>query len=141
MSDEPRCINRDTGKPCDWRDPNAVLVEDFDAEYRALRRRSAMTALAVNLQMREHRKRVAESDPRRAVDPMGMTARDEADRAIDEFHRRDASQLAKEDVNYSYATDPARSCGTCANFDGKSGCLIVAGLIRRVDTCSRWSQA
>jgi hypothetical protein len=50
-------------------------------------------------------------------------------------------QPADVTVNYRYATDPMESCGQCEFFSLPGKCQIVAGPIRAVDTCQRWSQA
>ncbi len=44
-------------------------------------------------------------------------------------------KMAKEDVNYRYAGDPARSCGACTHFIEPGACAKVSGLIRLVDVC------
>lgn len=46
-----------------------------------------------------------------------------------------AGQVAKEDANYRYAGDSDRRCENCKHFDGASGCALVGGIIRKVDTC------
>jgi len=76
-----------------------------------------------------------DDDPRRVGHPLGMKPQD--DDGSDE--PREGAQQSKDDVNYRYAIDQSKSCGTCVNFDGESGCRIVAGLIRAVDTCDMWA--
>src|SRR5207244_3152178 len=46
----------------------------------------------------------------------------------------------KEDpqVNYRYGADKSRMCGQCVHFREGGACEIVAGLIRRVDTCDKF---
>jgi hypothetical protein len=50
------------------------------------------------------------------------------------------SKFGKEDseVNYRYASIPEKSCGECQHFLEPGSCEIVAGLIRRVDTCNKF---
>ena len=81
--------------------------------------------------------RLSERNPRRATSPMGMTP--QGDTRDEPEHPRDGAQLSKEDVNYRYSTDPARTCGNCVNFIEPGSCKIVAGLIRRVDLCDLWA--
>jgi len=154
------CVNRETGQPCDWRDPQAVLVEVFQRELRRLRRRQPLErALRRVTRLLESessylsgevrpalRKAMQPAwgatdeveDPRRPVPPMGMTP--DSNRAVDEFFRR-PGQRSKEQVNYAYSGDEDRQCGACEFFQAPSGCQLVAGLIRRVDRCDLWTQA
>jgi hypothetical protein len=44
----------------------------------------------------------------------------------------------KEDVNYRYAENPARSCVKCTHFLFPGACDLVAGLIRPVDVCNEF---
>ncbi len=48
-------------------------------------------------------------------------------------------KFIKEDVNYRYAGDKTRACGDCRFFREPGACEIVAGLIRRVDTCDKFT--
>lgn len=43
--------------------------------------------------------------------------------------------LTKEETNYRYSGNPARSCGVCANYIPPGACAIVIGTIRSVDVC------
>lgn len=47
-------------------------------------------------------------------------------------------RFEKDDVNYRYASDETRSCDECVHFRKNGSCELVAGLIRRVDTCDQW---
>lgn len=51
------------------------------------------------------------------------------------------TKAEKPDVNYRYASDRKQSCGQCTHFRSTGICEIVAGLIRRVDTCDRFEAA
>jgi hypothetical protein len=44
----------------------------------------------------------------------------------------------KEQVNYAYASDPAKTCGLCANFVRPASCQVVLGMIVKTDTCDRF---
>lgn len=48
-------------------------------------------------------------------------------------------KFTKEEVNYRYAAEPKRSCGDCKYYVDNGSCEIVSGLIRRVDTCDRFT--
>jgi hypothetical protein len=78
---------------------------------------------------------------REAIDPgaPGMDG-DGRDHADEETGEPREGPLSKDDgtVNYRLAPDAARSCGECRYFDELAGCLIVAGMIRRIDTCDRF---
>src|SRR5262249_26790604 len=74
-----------------------------------------------------------DDDPRRPAGELGMTPL--SDQRDEELPKPGSGQVAKEDVSYRYAIDQTKSCGQCRNFRAPSGCVLVAGLVRRVDTC------
>jgi hypothetical protein len=47
----------------------------------------------------------------------------------------EAGGTTKEQSNYRYSPDPARSCGNCAFFREPAACSKVDGLILKTDTC------
>lgn len=59
-------------------------------------------------------------------------------RREDEELPSEGMKFTKEDANYRYAADPKRSCDDCVYFVDDGSCEIVAGLIRRVDTCDHF---
>lgn len=50
-----------------------------------------------------------------------------------------ATTISKQTAKYRVATDPARSCGTCAMFlAAERACTLVRGKIKPADTCDYW---
>ncbi len=78
-----------------------------------------------------------ESDPRKALKDLGMEP-SEAARSFVNSQREakgEEPMYAKEDVNYKYSPDQAKSCGKCVFFVEPGACRKVFGLIRTVDVC------
>lgn len=52
-----------------------------------------------------------------------------------------AAKVTKESVGYRPASrgDSPRRCGTCVMFRKPNACTLVAGTIRPVFVCDRWS--
>ncbi len=77
-----------------------------------------------------------DDDARRPAGQLGM--RPQGQRG-EELPEPGSGQVSKEDVNYKYAADESKQCQKCKNFRAPSGCSLVAGLIRPVDTCDMFN--
>ncbi len=69
------------------------------------------------------------------VMPEGTTKTDDPVVRFRDLYDDTADKFAKEETNYRYSGDPARSCGACVHFIEPGACAKVSGLIRLVDVC------
>jgi hypothetical protein len=126
------------GGPLNPKREAARAMEAFHSEYHDTPVESLDSFVGSTLAAAMVWREADQSDPSAqpsGADDLGMGDDNDRDQPVDK------APYDKEEVNYQYASDPARSCGGCAYFVAPASCAIVNGMILKADTCDKFEEA